>query len=82
VAEALERDMTYKLATRQDLQHLGELTSARFDALEKRLDARFAVQDDFLKLKMEGMESRLVIKLGVLMTVLFGASGAFLALIR
>jgi len=88
VAESLERDMSSNLATKQDLQHLSEVVAGqfeavntRFEALDKRIDARFSVQDEFISLKMDSMESRIVIKLGVLMTVLFGVAGTILALV-
>lgn len=66
-AEALEKDMTSALATKQDLQHQSELVGARLGALEERVS-----------LKLQNLESRLVLKLGGLMTILFGlASGVF-----
>jgi hypothetical protein len=70
-AESLEKDMTSTLATKQDLQHLDQLMTARFDALETRVS-----------LKMEHVESRIVIKLGALMTLLFGVSTALVTLLR
>ena len=93
VAEALEKDMTSNLATKQDLQHLRELMDARFDAMEervearleameKRMGARFGEQDGRFSLKMESLESRLVIKLGALMTLLFGIAGTLMALLH
>jgi hypothetical protein len=63
--------MTSTLATKQDLQHLDQLMTARFDALETRVS-----------LKMEHVESRIVIKLGALMTLLFGVSTALVTLLR
>ena len=89
VAEALEKDMTSNLATKQDLQHLRELMDARFEALEKRMDDRFeAVNGRFkelegrFSLKMDNLESRIVIKLGALMTILIGLASALQALLR
>lgn len=71
VAESLEKDMSTNLATKQDLQHFGQLIEARLEALEGRTS-----------LLMQNLESRLLIKLGVLMSVLFGIAGTGLALFR
>lgn len=71
VAESLEKDMTANLATKQDLQHLDQLFAERLVAIESRTS-----------LMLQGMESRLVMKLGGLMTVLFGLASAILALLR
>jgi hypothetical protein len=46
------------------------------------MEARFGVQDGQFALKMESVESRLVIKLGILITVLFGVTGTIVALLR
>jgi hypothetical protein len=78
VAESLEKDMTSNLATKQDLQHLDQLMKARFEAV----DDRFAELDGRVGLMMQGLESRIVLKLGALMTVLIGAAGALIALLR
>ena len=85
VAESLEKDMTSTLATKQDLQgvrqeiqHLAQLMNARFDAV----DDRFAAFDIRFSLMLQNQESRIVVKLGVLMTVLFGVAGAVLAVLR
>lgn len=51
--------MTSTLATKQDLQHFNQLMTARFEALETRVT-----------LKMEHVESRIVMKLGAVMTLL------------
>ncbi len=40
------------------------------------------MQDAQLALKFDSMESRIVIKLGALMTVLIGVTGTILAMIR
>ena len=92
VAESLEKDMSSTLATKQDLHHLGQLMNSRFDALEARFGAidsrfgaigeRFDALEERLSLRMQNLESRLVIKLGTLMTLLFGVASAVLALIR
>jgi hypothetical protein len=89
VVEALEQDMTTLLATKQDLllvkqdiqhlrqelkqdlQHFDQLMLARFDALEGRVS-----------LKMENVESKIVVKLGALMTLLFGVATAIQTLLR
>jgi signal recognition particle GTPase len=78
VAESLEKDMTSNLATKQDLQgvkqelqHFEQLMTTRFDSLESRVT-----------LMLQNQESRIVVKLGVLMTVLFGMAGTALAVLR
>jgi hypothetical protein len=89
VAESLEKDMTSTLATKQDLhqeiqgvrqeiQHLAQLMNARFEAV----DDRFEAFDIRFSLMLQNQESRIVVKLGVLMTVLFGLAGTALALLR
>jgi hypothetical protein len=70
-AESLEKDMTSNLATKQDLQHLDQLMTTRLEALESRVSWM-----------MQNLESRIVFKLGALMTVLFGLASAALALLR
>ena len=67
VAESLEKDMTSSLATKQDL----ELMATRFEALEGRVS-----------LQLQNLETRLVAKLGGLITVLFGLAATALALLR
>jgi hypothetical protein len=71
VAESLEKDMTSNLATRQDLQHLDQLMVTRFEALESRMS-----------LMVQNLESRLLVKLGALITIRFGVAGSALALLR
>jgi signal recognition particle GTPase len=71
VAESLEKDMTTNLATKQDLQHLDQLLAERLVALESRTS-----------LMVQGLESRLVLKLGGLMIILFGVASAIMALLR
>lgn len=78
VAESLEKDMTSTLATKQDLQHSNQLMAARFEAV----DDRFSELASRLALMMQSVESRIVLKLGTLMTVLFALAGASLALLR
>lgn len=96
VAEALEKDMSGSLATKQDLQHLDQLMTTRMESLRNHMNARFeavdarfeGVDDRFselesrLGLMMQGLESRIVIKLGALMTVLVGLVGALQMLLR
>ena len=89
VAESLEKDMSSTLATKQDLHHLEQVMNSRFDALEARFEARFGViggrfdaLEERSSLTMQNLESRLVIKLGTLMTILFGVFTAVLALLR
>lgn len=67
VAETLESDMTASMATKQDLQ-----------AFEERIDLKF----QNVELRLVNLEFRLVMKLGVLMTVLFSVAGGAAALLR
>jgi tetrahydromethanopterin S-methyltransferase subunit G len=78
VAETLEKDMSSNLATKQDIQHLDQLMATRFEAMDRRFDDL----DSRISLKSENLESRVVIKLGTLMTILFGLAGTALALLR
>jgi hypothetical protein len=58
---------------------------ARFGAVDSRfaaIDGRFDALEERFTLRMQNLESRLVIKLGTLMTLLFGVASAVLALIR
>jgi hypothetical protein len=70
-AESLEKDMTSNLATKHDLQHHEELMATRLEALESRV-----------LLTIQNQETRIVVKLGVLMTILFGVAGTVLAIFR
>ncbi len=103
-AEALEADMLTHLVTKQDLAHLEQRFSARFDALDERLGQRIDALDERLSqridaldgsvaaslaasqthydLKLQNLESRLVIKLGALLTVLLSAASALQVLLR
>lgn len=67
VAEALERDMTTELATKQDFEAL----STKLEALESRID-----------LKLHSLESRLLIRLGLLITALFSLAASVVTLLR
>jgi hypothetical protein len=78
VVEALEQDMTTLLVTKQDLllikqdlQHHERLMATRFEAFESRVS-----------LMLQGTETRVVVKLGALMTALFGLAGIVFALLR
>lgn len=59
--------MASSLATKQNLQ----MIETRLEALESRV-----------ALMLQNLESRLVMKLGVVMTLLFGVAGALLSLLR
>lgn len=63
--------MASNLATKQDLQHLEQLMATRFEALDSRVS-----------LMLQNQESRIVVKLGMLMTMLFGVAGTVLAVLR
>jgi hypothetical protein len=52
------------------LQHFEQLITARFDALESRTS-----------LVLQNLESRLVMKLGALLTLLFGLAAAAVTLV-
>jgi hypothetical protein len=60
VVDALEKDMTSMLATKQDFRHYEELFTARLEALE----------------------SRIVIKLSLVMAGMIGATSGLFALLR
>ena len=84
VAEFLERDMTSNLATksdflllRQEVEHLGQTMATRFETL----DARFESLESRVGLMMQNLETRLMVKLGALMVVLFGLAGTALKLL-
>lgn len=49
---------------------------ARIEALEIKMEQRFATVDRELTLKLENLESRLIIRLGALMVVIVGAASA------
>ena len=70
--------MTTLLATKQDLGHLEQLTAMKFKALDDRLDAAH----ENLDLRLQGLESRVVIKLSVVMAALVAAAGTLLAFAR
>jgi hypothetical protein len=92
VVEALEQDMATLLATKQDLvlirqdfqalradfMHLEQLTTAKLSSLGERMDLRF----QNLELRAQASESRIVIRLSVVMTMLFAAAGALLTMLR
>jgi hypothetical protein len=78
VVAALEQDMTTLLATKQDLLHLEQLTTSKFESLAERMNLQFQNQD----LRMQALESRIVIRLSVVTAALIATGGALLALIR
>lgn len=83
------------LLLRQDIEHLSQSMATRFAALEARSEARFeaidtrfgAVDTRFgalesrMLLTIQNMETRLMMKLGTLMVVLFGLAGTVLKLL-
>ena len=88
-AEALEADMTQRLATKQDMALLGERLNAldarlsqRIDDIDARMNAQFATAGAQLDPKLQNLESRIVVRLGGLMTFLFTIAGAALGLLR
>ena len=65
--------------------HRWELMDVRFEAIDARfeaVDSRFAELAGRFSLKMDNLESRIVVKLGTLMTLLFGLAAAAMALLR
>jgi hypothetical protein len=85
VVEALEQDMTNLLATKQDLllirqdfSHLEQLTTVKIEALGDRMTALHQNLD----LRLQSVESRVVIKLSIVMTALTAMAGTLLAVIR
>jgi hypothetical protein len=77
VAEALEADMAANLATKQDVR----LLQQEIQALDQRMLERFVAVGRELDLRLESLESRLVIKLGTLMTALAGIAATALTLL-
>jgi hypothetical protein len=78
VVEALESDMNASLATKQDI----ELLEHRLAAVDARMPERFAASQRELDLKLAGLESRLLIKLGTLITALAGLAAAIPRLVQ
>jgi hypothetical protein len=72
VVEALESDMSTSLATKQDIEQLEQ----RLAAVDARMLERFAASQRELDLKLAGLESRLLVKLGTLITALAGLAAA------
>ena len=75
--------MTSNLATksdflllRQEVEHLGQTMATRFETV----DARFESLESRVGLMMQNLETRLMVKLGTLMVVLFGLAGTVLKL--
>jgi hypothetical protein len=79
VVEALEADMTSSLATKQDvalLDHRITSLDQRVTALDERMVERFSAAQRELDLKLDGLETRLLVKLGALITALAGIGAA------
>lgn len=64
------------------LEHGFEVLENRFESLDRRFESRSAELEQRVALMIQNVESRLLIKLGTLMTVLLGAAGGLLALVR
>jgi len=79
------------LLLRQEIEYLNHSMVARFDALEARfaaidtrfgaVDTRFETLESRMSLTIQNMETRLMVKLGALMVVLFGLAGTLLKLL-
>jgi hypothetical protein len=69
--------MDTSLATRQDV----ELLQQRLAAVDARMLERFAASQRELDLKLAGLEARLLIKLGALITALPGLLATTLRLV-
>jgi hypothetical protein len=79
VVDALEADMTSSLATKQDVALLDQRLAAldqRVSTLDERMVERFAAARRELDLRLDGLETRLLVKLGALMTALAGLAVA------
>ena len=73
---------------RQELEHLGQTMHTRFEALDARfaaidtrfeaVDTRFEGLEGRMGLMIQNLETRLVVKLGTLMVVLFGLAGTLM----
>jgi hypothetical protein len=84
VAEALEADMAANLASKQDMRSMQQemqLLQQEIRALDQRMVERFVAVGRELDLRLESLESRLVIKLGALMTALTGIAATALTLL-
>jgi hypothetical protein len=62
-------------AARQEIRHLEEKTTLKFEALGDRISSLH----QNLELRLQAVESRVVIKLSVVMTALITAAGTLLA---
>lgn len=73
------------MLVRQELEHLGQTMRTRFEALDARfaaietrfqaVDTRFEGLEGRMGLMIQNLETRLMVKLGTLMVVLFGLAG-------
>ena len=80
VAESLEQDLTL-LATKQDLLMVRQdVELVRQDVVMVRQDLQHL--DERLTLRMETLESRVVIRLSLVMAGLFSVAGTIIALLR
>lgn len=68
VVDAMERDMSTTLATKQDLEILTLAVKQDVAILRRDIENRFALQDQ----KVDTLELRLTVKLGSMMVVGFG----------
>ena len=74
VVESLEQDMTTLLATKQDV------IMVRQDVVMVRQEVRHL--EEQLTLRLQSLESRVVIRLSLVMAGLFSVSGTIIALLR
>jgi hypothetical protein len=82
VVEALEADMSSSLATKQDVALLDQRLIAldqRVTTLDERMIECFSAAQRELDLKLDGLETRLLVKLGALITALAGVGAALQA---
>jgi DNA anti-recombination protein RmuC len=74
--DALDQRLSQRIGTID--QHLGQ----RIEALDQSVSARLAASHTQYDLKLQNLESRLVIKLGALLTVLLSAASTLQVLLR
>lgn len=76
VVDAMERDMSTTLATKQDLQFLRQEMENRFTLMDRKIDT---LRGDMTK-DLAALDLRMTVKLGSMMVVGFGLTIAALRL--
>jgi hypothetical protein len=75
VIDAMEREMMDKVATKADLEHVQEILSRDITRVEERVTAS-------MKTGMAELESKLTIRLGVMMGTMLTAATALIATVQ